>query len=452
MKIVIIGLGTIGRSVLRSLCGTDNIITVIDEDKGKIESMIEKYDVFGVVGNGASMDIQNEARVKIADLVIALTDSDELNILACLVAKKIGAKNTIARVRNPDYAKQISEMKDELGLSLVVNPEKEAALEIFNLISLPSITQVEHFARGRVLLVEVVAEHRSRLIGESLVSIGRRFDSKVLVCAVQRGDEVFIPSGSFMFEGGDRVHFTSDANTLGAFLSEVNLASSPLRKIMISGGGGRTDFYLAEALAKKKFSVKLIENDREVAEDIAENIPKITVIHGNGTRHDILLEEGIEAMDAFVAITDIDEENMVLSMFANKMKVRKTITQIKNDDLYDMVSELGISHVVSPKHIAANRITSYVRALENKRGSNVLTLYRLVNDRVEALEFCAKKNAKIYEKPLRELSLKKDCLIAAIIRDEEIIIPDGNSCIKLGDNVIVVTTHKNFDDLMDVFE
>ena len=452
MKIVIIGLGTIGRSVLASLSGTDNIITVIDEDKDKIESLIEKYDVFGVVGNGACMDIQNEARVKNTDLVIALTNSDELNIMACLVAKKCGAKNTIARVRNPDYSKQIAEMKDELGISMVVNPEREAAMEIYNLISLPSISQVEHFAKGKVLLVEVVAEHRSRLIGETLISLGRRFDSKVLVCAVQRGDEVIIPSGSFMFMEGDHVHFTSDANTLSAFLNEANLAASPIKKIMITGGGGRTDFYLAEALAKKKFAVKLIEKKREVAEDIAESLPKITVIHGNGTRHDTLLEEGIEAMDAFISITDIDEENMMLSMFANKMKVRRTITQIKNDDLYDMVNELGITHIVSPKHIAANRITSYVRALENKRGSNVLTLYRLVNDRVEALEFCAKRCAKIYEKPLRELNIKKDCLIAAIIRKDEIIIPDGNSCIMPDDNVIVVTTHKNFDDLMDVFE
>ena len=452
MKIVIIGLGTIGRSVLRSLSDGDNIITVIDEDKNKVEGLIEKYDVFGVVGNGACMDIQKEARVKNADLVIALTDSDELNILACLVAKKCGAENTIARVRNPDYAAQIAQMKDELGLSMTVNPERETAMEIYNRISLPSIAQAEYFAKGRVLLVEVVAEHKSRLIGESLVSLARRFDTKVLVCAVQRGDDVIIPSGSFMFEEGDRIHFTADANTLGAFLSEANLVASPLKKIMISGAGGMTDFYLAEALAKKKFSVKLIENDLSVAEDIAESLPKITVIHGNGTRHDILIEEGIEDMDAFVAITDIDEENMVLSMFANKMKVRKTITQIKNEDLYDMVSELGISHVVSPKHIAANRITSYVRALANKRGSNVLTLYKLVNDRVEALEFCAKTHAKIYDKPLRELKLKNDCLIAAIIRDNEIIIPDGNSCIKLGDNVIVVTTHKNFDDLMDVFE
>jgi trk system potassium uptake protein TrkA len=268
---------------------------------------------------------------------------------------------------------------------------------------------------------------------------------------VQRNHEVIIPTGNFLIREGDRIHLTADAKSLRDFIAEINLVDTPLKRIMIAGGS-KIGYYLADELSRKKYKVKLIEANRENAEELAESLPKVTVIHGNGTHHDLLLEEGIEAMDAFVALTNTDEENMVISMFANKMKVRKTITQIKNDDLYDMVSELGISHVVSPKHIAANRITSYVRALENKRGSNVLTLYRLVNDRVEALEFCAKKNAKIYEKPLRELSLKKDCLIAAIIRDEEIIIPDGNSCIKLGDNVIVVTTHKNFDDLMDVFE
>lgn len=452
MKIIIIGLGTIGRTVVKSLSGADHILTAIDEDNDKVESIIEKYDVFGVVGNGACMDIQKEAGVKGADLVIALTNSDELNIVACLVAKKVGAKNTIARVRNPDYSKQINEMKDELGISMIVNPERETAEEIFNLISLPSITQAEYFANGKVLLVEVVAERRSRLIGETLISLGRRFSTKVLACAVQRGDEVIIPTGNFMFVEGDRVHFASDASTLSKFLAEVNLAAAPLRKVMIAGGGGRTDFYLADALSKKKYAVKLIESDRAVAEDMAETLPKITVIHGKGTRHDLLLEEGIEAMDAFVALTDVDEENMIVSMFANQMKVRKTITQIRSDDLYDMLSSLGISHNVSPKQIAANKVTSYVRAIANKRGSNVLTLYRLVNNRVEALEFLAKKNEKIYDKPLRELKIKKDCLVACIIRDNEVIVPDGNSCIKLGDNVIVVTTHKNFDDLMDIFE
>lgn len=451
MKIVIIGVGTIGRTILRSLVSEGHTVTIIDEEKHKIESLIERYDVMGVVGNGAGMDIQNEANVQDADLVIALTRSDELNILACLVAKKVGAKNTIARVRNPDYRKQIALMKDDLGISMVVNPEQETANEIFNIINLPSVAQIEHFASGKVSLVEVVAEKGCTLIGETLISLGKKLKTKVLICAVRRGDEVLIPSGNFEIMEGDRIHFTSNARMLGDFLKEVNLIRSPLKNIMIVGGS-RIGYYLADALSKKKYAVKLIENDFAHAEELADELPRVTVICGNGTKHDLLTEEGIGAMDAFVALTDIDEENMIVSMFANKKKVKKTITKITNPELYDMLDQLGIDNNVSPRQIVANRILSYIRALANTVGSNVLTLYRLVNDQVEALEFAARKQEKFFDRPLKELQLKKNCLVACIIRENAVIIPNGDSRILLGDNVVVVTTHKNFDDLTDVFE
>ena len=450
MKIVIIGLGTIGRTILRSLSGEGHTITIIDENKDKVESLIEKFDVFGVVGNGACMDIQNEAKMKEADVAIAMTNSDELNVFACLVAKKIGVKNTIARVRNPEYRTQIMAMKDELGISMIINPERATANEIYNLISLPSIAKVEHFANGRVLLVEVVAERGCYLIGESLISLGKRLSSKVLICAVQRGDKVVIPTGHFVIEEGDRVHFTADARYLRDFLTEINLVKLPLKNIMILGGN-KTSYYLANELSKKKYSIKLIEENKAISNELADLLRRVTVIQGNGTKHDLLLEEGIDAMDAFVALTGIDEENMIVSMFANKMKVRKTITQIKNDDLYGILGELGITNNVSPRNIVANIVSSYIRALANTRGSNVFTLYRLVNNQVEALEFYAKKQEKIYNIPLKQLKIKDNCLIACIIRQNEIIIPDGNSVIKLGDNVIAVTTHKNFDDLTDIF-
>lgn len=451
MQIVIIGLGSIGKTILKILSEERHKLTLIDENKEKIESLIEKYDVQGVVGNGACMDIQKEAGVKEADLVIVLTRSDELNILACLVAKKIGAKNTIARVRNPDYRKQISKMKDDLGIAMIVNPERETANEIFSLINLPSIVQIEHFAKGRVSLVEIIAEKECTLVGETLISLGKKLTTKALICAVQRGDEVFIPSGNFKIEEGDKIHFTSDADTLGDFLNEVNLFKSPFKKIMIVGGS-RIGYYLASALSKKKYSIKLIENNPATAHELAELLPRVSIICGNGTQHDLLLEEGIESMDVFVSLTDIDEENMIASMFANKKKVKKSITKIKSDDLYGMLDELGIQNNVSPKHIVAGRIISYIRALANARGSNVLNMYQLVDNRIEALEFSAKKYEQIYDKPLRELKIKKGCLIASIIRENEVIIPNGNSEIKLGDNVVVVTTHKNFDDLTDVFE
>lgn len=451
MQIVIIGLGTIGETILKNLSNEGHTITIIDEDKDVVESLIEKYDVFGVVGNGACMDIQEEANVRGADLAIVLTNSDELNVFACLVAKKAGVKNTIARVRNPLYRKQILAMKDELGISMIVNPEMDTAHEIFNLINLPSIAQAEHFAKGRVLLVEIVVEKGCALVGETLISLGKKLATKTLICAVQRGDTVTIPSGNFVIEEGDRIHLTADANALRNFLSEIHLVTSPLKHIMIVGGS-KLGYYLADELSAKKFQVKLIESDKATAEVLAESLPRVTIIHGNGTQHDLLLEEGIEAMDAFVALTNIDEENMILSMFANKMKVKKAITQIKSDDLYDMLEELGIKNNVSPKDIVANRIISYARALANTRGSNVLTLHRLVGGRVEAVEFSAKKKEKFYNKPLRELNIKENCLVACITRGSEVIIPDGSTQIQLGDNVVVVTTHKNFDDLADIFQ
>lgn len=449
MNIVIIGLGNIGKTILHSLADDDHTITIIDENKNTVEELIEKYDVQGVVGNGACLDIQKEAGMADADLTIVLTKSDELNVFACLVAKKLGVKNTVARVRNPEYRKQIGIMKDQLGISMIVNPEMDTATEIYNLINLPEIAKVEHFAGGRVLLVEIVVEVGCSLIGETLYAIGKSIGTKVLICAVQRGDKIVIPSGNFVIEEGDRIHFTSDARALRDFLSDIHIVKSRIRNIMIVGGN-RIGYYLADELSKKKYNIKLIEKDEALAEELADSLPRVTVIYGNGTRHSLLLEEGIEAMDAFVALTDSDEENMIVSMFANKMKVKKTITKIKSDDLNDMLFEIGVKNNVSPKDIVANSIISYIRAIENSKGSNLLTLYRLVDGQVEALEFLAKRQERICDRPLRELKLKDNCLIACIIRENKVIIPDGNDSIKLGDNVIVVTTHKNFDDLTDI--
>lgn len=451
MNIVIIGLGTIGKNVLKSLSAEEHTITIIDQCKKKVEELVEKYDITGVIGNGACLDIQKEANVSDADLIIALTRNDELNIFACLVANRLGVKNTVARVRNPDYRRQITEMKEDLGISMIVNPERETAGEIFNLINLPSAARVEHFANGKAMLVEVVVQKGCLMIGESLFSLGKKLSSNALICAVQRGDNVFIPSGNFIIEENDKLHFTADVKNLGDFLRETGLVKSPLKRIMIVGGG-RIGYYLADFLAKKKYTVKLIEQDTEKAETLAQALPNVSVCCGNGTSHEFLLEEGIEAIDAFVALTDIDEENIIVSMFADKRQVKKTIVKVKSDGLLGMYDELGIKNIVSSKHIVAERIIGYARAIENSRGSNILTLYQLVNNQVEALEFSAKELSDIYNKPLKLLKIKKNCLIACIIRNNEVIIPNGDSEIKLGDNVVVVTTHKNFDDLTDAFE
>ena len=451
MKILIIGMGTIGRTILDNLTGEDHTITIIDENKEKVQNLIERYDVMGVVGNGACLDVQLEAEANTADTVIVVTQSDEVNILACLVAKKAGAGSTIARVRNPEYRKQVEKMKEELGLSMIVNPERAAADEIFNLISLPSISNIEHFAKSRVSLVEVEAEKGCALIGETLISAGKKFNTQALICAIQRDGKVIIPSGSFEIQEGDKISFTADTKSLGDFLEEINMVEKPFKNVMIVGGG-RVGYYLAEALSKKKYKVKIIESNKAQAEEMAELLPKVNVVCGNGTRHSVLIEEGIEAMDVFVALTGSDEANIIVSMFANQVNVRKTITQVMSDELINMLGGKQIEHSVSPKHITASKIISYVRSIANKRGSNVLTLSRLVNDQVEALEFLAKSDEKFYNIPLKKLRIKEKCLIACIIRDNQVIIPKGMDVIQKGDTVVVVTTHKNFDDLTDLID
>lgn len=451
MKIVLMGCGTIGRTILNELSKDGHTIVIIDEDKEKVSKLIEKYDVFGVVGNSASLEIQEEAGVKEADLVIAITSSDEINILSCLLAQKIGVKNTIARVRNPEYYKQNSILKEELGLSMIVNPELETSTEILNMINLPSTSKIERFAKGRVTLVEILISDNNPLIGENLISIAKKMKTRVLICAVQRGEKVIIPSGSFTIEKGDRIHFTADSNSLNAFLMELNLIKTPLRKIMIVGGG-KIAYYLAKELSNKRHDIKLIEVKKDKAEELAKLLPKVSVINGDGTDHDVLVEEGIESMDAFVSLTGVDEENIIVSMYAKKMGVKKPIAKVKREGLVGIVGDLDVINYVSPKYVVASKVISYIRALSNRRGSNVVTLYRLVDDQIEALEFNVKKEEEIYNKPLKELKIKDNCLIACIIRDNKVIVPDGNDCIKVNDSVIVVTTHKDFDDLRDAFE
>ena len=451
MKIIIIGCGTIGRSILTHASQEGHNITIIDNDKNRVESLIEKFDCLGVVGNGASLEIQEEAKVKNADMVIAVTSSDELNILACMVAKKIGATSTIARVRNPEYRRQSIIMKEELGLSMVINPEQETANEIAKIIELPSISKMEQFAKGRVNLIELLIEEDNPSVGETLITMNKKIKTKVLICAVVRGEEVIIPSGNFKIECGDKIHVTADANSLSMFLKELNLIKSPLKNILIIGGG-KISYYLAQLLNSRKYNLKIIESNEKRANELAEQLSHVTVINADGTSHDLLIEEGIQQADACVALTNVDEENIIVSLYAQKLHVTKVISKIKRDSFINMIDDLGIANVITPKEIVASKIISYIRAVSNKRGSNVITLYKLINNRVEALEFVAKKKEKFYDRPLKDLKIKENCLIACIIRENQVIIPNGNDCIKLNDSVLVVTTHKNFDDLRDAFE
>ncbi len=403
MKIIVIGCGKIGKTIIEHVSKEGHSLVIVDNNREKVEELIERYDVMGVVGNGASLDIQEEAGVKSADLVIAVTPEDEINILASMVAKKLGASSTIARVRNPEYLRQTKLMQEELGLSMVVNPEQETADEIINMVNLPSLLKLEPFAKGKVNLVEILVEENNPLIGETLITMSKKIKTKVLICAIQRASHVIIPNGNFKIEQGDRLSITANASSLVTFLKELNLIKSPLKNIMIIGGG-KISYYLAKELSNKKYHIKLIEMNKNRAEEMAEALPKVDVICGDGTDHDLLIEEGIEASDACIALTNVDEENIIVSMYATRLKIKKVIAKIKRNSFLTMVNDLGIASIVSPKDIVASKIISYIRALSNKRGSNVLTLYKLVNNQVEALEFDAKKKEKFYNKPLKEIA------------------------------------------------
>ena len=451
MRIVVIGDGKVGRATVEHASQEGHEIIIIDKDAEVVEELIDQYDVIGICGNGVSYEIQKSANVDKADLVVAATSSDETNMLACLVAKNLGAKATIARVRSYEYNNQIDEIKRDLGITMTINPEKEAALEIMKIINFPEAIRVDTFAKGNVDLVELYIPENSPLIGQSLYNIHQQYQVKVLVCAVQRNEEVFIPTGSFKFQAKDKVHITASKNNIKLFLHKLHLIESKIKSVMIVGGG-KVALYLGKELLKNKYEVKIIEKDYNRCEELSQLLPNATIIYGDGSDQRVLTEEGMHECDAVVCLTGMDEENIIISMYASKQNIHKIITKVNKNSLVGLMEALSMVSIISPKEITASRIISYIRATNNSRGSNVITLYKLVNNRVEALEFKANEKSKILDICLKDLQLKDKILIAGIIRNGEVIIPSGNDMIKLNDSVIVVTTNQYLDDLDDILE
>ena len=450
MKIVVIGDGKVGRTIVEHTSKEGHEVIIIDKNPKVIEQIVDKYDVMGICGNGASYEIQKSASVNKADLVVATTSSDEVNILSCIVAKALGARFTIARVRSYEYNSQIDIMKKTLGITLILNPEYETAKEISNIINFPEAIRVDTFAKGNVDLVELYIPENSPLIDQSLSSIHSKYQVSILVCAVQRGDEVIIPDGNFVFKAKDKIHITASRNNVRAFLKKLGLIESKLQTVLIIGGG-KISLYLAEQLIKNKYKVKIVEKDYKRCLELSELLSDATIIHGDGSDQILLQEEGINETDAVVCLTDLDEENIIVSMYASKQNVHKIITKVNKNTLFNLFETIDMASIVAPKEITASRIVSYVRATSNLRGSNVITLYKLVNNQVEALEFIAKDNKKIVNIALKDLKLKSKILIACIIRDGEVIIPSGNDMIMNNDSVIVVTTaDKCLTELSDI--
>ncbi|MBP3504524.1 MAG: Trk system potassium transporter TrkA [Bacilli bacterium] len=451
MKIVVIGDGKVGRAIVQHTCKEGHEVVVIDKNPKVIEELVNTYDAGGICGNGACIDIQESAGVAKADLVVAATSRDEVNMLACLIAKKLGAKATIARVRSYEYNQNIELMKDALGIQMTINPELEAANEIMNIINFPEANRVDTFANGNVDLVELFIPENSPLIGLTLANISTKYQVRILVCAVQRGEEVFIPTGNFTFQAKDKIHITASRLVVKDFLKKLGLIETKMKDILVIGGG-KISTYLADQLIKGKYNVKIIEKDYERCLELSELLPGASIVHGDGSDQLLLEEEGLDSCDAIVCLTNLDEENIIISLYAQKMEVSKIITKVNKESFAGIVETIGVASVISPKEITSSRVISYVRSTSNIHGSNIVKLYKLVNNRVEAIEFIAKKSSKLLNVCLKDLKLKKNVLIASIIRNSEVIIPSGMSQIEVNDSVIVVTTGQILDDLNDILE
>lgn len=452
MNIIIVGDGKVGATLVEHLSIEGHNVVVIDRDQKNVEQIVSSFDVMGICGNGANCEIQLEAGVDSADLFIAATSSDELNILSCLMAKKAGAAHTIARVRNPDYLNQLPFFKDALGLSMIVNPEYDAANEIAKVLRFPNAINIETFYRGRVDLVEIKIDEGNPLCNMQMTDIFNKFGIKILVCAVQRKNEVIIPRGDFIFKAGDRIHITAPRGVLVDFMKKLKIYKHRTKNIMIIGGG-KMGYYLARQLCETGgYDVKIIENDFERCEKLCELLPNADIIHGDGTDREILLEQGLDGQDAFVALTTIDEENIIASMYASSLGVIKTVAKV-NRVSYEVLESIGMDSAFSSKAIAANRIVAYARALENSgEESSVQTLYKLVGGQVEALEFKIETDFSQIDISLRDLKLKRDTLIACIIRNHKVIYPGGNDCIELGDRVVIVTKSNHISSINEIFE
>lgn len=449
MDIIISGLGAVGTILMQELADEGHNIVVVDINGSKVENAVEKYDVKGVIGNGASSQVLKEAGVGYADLFIGATNHDELNILCCIIAKKLGAKKTIARASKPEYL-DLFKSEGDLGLSLMVNPQYEAALEISRMLRFPSAIKVNEFSNGKVELVEFRVSKDSDLVGLSLKHLGDEFKAKVLICAAQRDGKAIIPTGDFVIQPEDRLFLTATAKDISLFFKQLGWNKQAKDAIIV--GGSTTAYYLCAELDKIGIHTKLIEKDRKKAEQFSQTFKKANVILGDGTDQDLLKEEGIATVDAFVALGNMDEQNIIMSMFAASQEVPKVITKIDQLSYYDMLQKSGIYSAVSTKNSTVDHIVRFVRLMNNTNGSTVKRMFHIIDDSTEILEFEAKENFKKFDIPLQQLNLKKHLLVAGIIRKGVLITPSGQDVIKEGDNIIIVTLEEGLDDLKDILD
>lgn len=452
MNIIIAGCGKVGGTLAEQLSREGHDVTVIDEKTDVVQHVANAADVIGIVGNGASYSIQKEAGIEKADLLIAVTNADEVNLLCCLIAKKAGGCQTIARVRNPVYHQEIRHIKEELGLSLVINPEWAAAMEMARLLRFPKAIDIDTFARGRIELLRFRMEEDSPLCDRKIRNIPELSRCEVLICVVERGKQVLIPDGEFELQKNDTISIVASPVNASRFFKLIGIQTNQVKNTMIIGGG-KLAFYLAKRLQEMGIKVKIIERDQKYCEKLCGLLPKAMIIHGDGTDQELLAEEGLAETEGFVALTNMDEENVMLSLYAKEMSKAKKITKVSSNTYDNIISTLDIGSVIHPKHITAENILQYVRAMQNSIGSNVETLYRLVDGRAEALEFIIREKGEVTDIPLLNLELKPGLLVCAIHRRGKVIIPKGQDCLMLGDSVIIITTSCNeLKDISDILD
>ncbi len=450
LKIVIVGCGKVGQTLAERLCNEGHDITIIDTNPEVVQRVTGMYDVMGVTGNGSSFSVQLEAGIDTADLIIAVTGSDEVNLLCCTIAQKDRDCAAIARVRNPDYSEELSYLRKQLGLSLIINPELETAREMSRLLRHPTALGMNSFAKGNVELVKFKLPEDNMLVDSRIADIGT---SKlgVLFCGIEHEGTLDIPDGSNVFKGGDLISFIASPMNTEKFFKHIGIKTHKVKDCMIIGGS-KTAYYLAKQLSEMNIDTKLIEKDIKQCEKLATILPKALIICADGADESILYEEGIKEASAFVPLTGLDEENIFLTLFAKKCSKAKVITKLNRNTFTNVIDELDLGSVLYPRYMSTEAIIKYVRGMQNSIGSNIETLYHIFENRAEAIEFEITEESAVTGKPLMELPLKKDLLVACINRKGRIIIPGGSDTIQPGDTVVIITAHTGFKDVRDILK
>lgn len=451
LNIIIVGCGKVGTTLIDQLSKEGHDITIIDKNPDNIQTITNLYDVMGIIGNGASYSVQMEAGIQNADLIIAVTESDELNLLCCTVASRVGNCAAIARVRTPDYSEEVSYLQEKLGLAMIINPELEAAKEISRILYLPTALEVNTFAHGQAELIKVKIPEKNMLDGNTISEISKDFSFSFLICAIERNGEVFIPSGSFILRSGDIISFVASRSNAKEFLKNIGFKTNQAKDTMIIGGG-KVAYYLAKQLLSIGMGVRIIEQNKERCEELSILLPKAIIINGDGTDEELLKEEGIAYAESFVPLTGIDEENIMLTLYAKQISNAKAITKLNRISFREVINTLDLGSVVYPRFITSEAIIAYVRAKKNSMNSNIETLYHMFDSRVEAIEFKVTEKSEVTDTPLADLSLKNNLLICFINRNGKIFIPSGQDCILTGDTVMIVTSHTGFDNIQDILK